>query len=80
MKVAPSLTLSEKRLVDNKCGFNISSDNDREKYKDRWSSTFKFRNLAAIIVLDLYLAIKYFGNYDGDRTVEISSLKCKRMT
>ena len=83
MKVAPSLTLCENRQVDIKCGFNVSPDNGREKHKDRWHSNFKFGNLAAVSLLDLYFEeVKCFRahNYGGDNTVKVSSLKCKRLS
>lgn len=79
MKIALSLTLTE-RWVDINCDFYVSPDDCREKYKARWNSIFKFGNLAAVSVLDLYLEVKCFGNYGGDDTAEISSLKCKRLS
>lgn len=63
------------------CGIHVSPDNCREKYKDRWKSTFKFGNLVATGLLDLYLeAVTCFGDYDGDNTVKLSSLDCKRFS
>lgn len=83
MKVAPSLTLHENRQVDIKCEFNVSPDNCREKHKDRWHATCKFGNLAAISLLGLYFEeVKCFcdHDYDGDDTVKVSSLKCRRLS